>query len=1069
MKHIRLGKSQKQLRNIMTKILRVFTSLFSRRFSTHVLVILACMVFISSPAYAAEIARDGLNTSIAPVPIEKVKSHYKDCLSEKEIDELIRLKKKLEDMESMKTLDPNLKIEKIIKDNAATDALCDKLPSILKAIKYARELGKLMDKHVRVPKYKKELARAYRNYIEEQVKVNFCEHFRPLDDTFISPTVAKSTGMTWKQLQGLYLRAAKQYCRDMEDLRTKISEFENRCLTIPNLIGLTYDTSLEVAPNAGFTAPLIQQADIKKLHADQRAPMIIYKQDPEPGELRPALFAIKVWLRNDLKSLKAEPPSWKDAKVGETKPFIITVEFLNGKKKVTKDCTWSSTATGVVSMTSTKGVAKATGPGKAEIVALYKFNGGMKRASCEVRIPVIVLAAAKPPETGDKRKKLLTFKLVPQGPIDITIGQKPYPLKAVATFSDQPGKKLNVSKDCKPWKSDGKPDLTVTKGLVEAHSVTLSPKKHVVHATYSYKGQTMDDSVLFRIIGSATPTAEYVKLTLSKSDITMKLQSVESIRATALYSKIPHLFPKDVTFDPHITWSSSKPSMAEFVNGVITSKTSVGSCVITATFNPPGAKKVLTAHCKVTIKGQPLVVDFNVAPKEGPYSPRQNLTFTERIKAHDKSKYNLTWYIENRVVTNRNRIEHAFQAPGKYRVRLVARHRTTGVEDAIAKNIDVEYPPDMEVEIRFRPETNVYKIGSTVGFVAKTRNVKGITEYRWYVSGKYVGSGRDSVKHKFTAAGEYEVKLGLRMGSNVDEVTTTRALVVGETGIGPLGRWRNRFEARGAPEDLVIRSSYWIGGKGKWSKPTTFNGGSIGAVERYILYDGEQADGWNTGYLVYAPRGSDQLLFKVFHFRWPANPKIGPSPCGTVHYSGQLPLHNKKPLPESVHFTRKASRLCEVEWRTEDGSSCRVRISKFKTGKYLQFTGVDDFGCEEGVYEPVADLAELLVSGTYHVSTPCMGVTYQSVWRLNVTGGRISGKSEWTCCPGPRIDPMKGRISGDTVVIERDCTGQGQKGPCHQVYTGKLNGDVIEGSFTLNGKIIGSWTLYLKGDAGGNT
>jgi len=123
---------------------------------------------------------------------------------------------------------------------------------------------------------------------------------------------------------------------------------------------------------------------------------------------------------------------------------------------------------------------------------------------------------------------------------------------------------------------------------------------------------------------------------------------------------------------------------------------------------------------------------------------------------------------------------------------------------------------------------------------------------------------------------------------------------------------------------------------------------------------------------------------------------------------------------------------------------------------------VKDLGCEEGVYDPVAGLADLLVSGTYRVSAPSSGVAYQSVWRLKVSNGRISGKSKWTCCPGPRIDPMKGRISRNTVTIERDCTGQGQKGPCHQVYTGKLNGDVIEGTFTLNRKKIGTWTLYLN-------
>ncbi|MDP8217679.1 MAG: hypothetical protein P9M03_03020, partial [Candidatus Theseobacter exili] len=114
----------------------------------------------------------------------------------------------------------------------------------------------------------------------------------------------------------------------------------------------------------------------------------------------------------------------------------------------------------------------------------------------------------------------------------------------------------------------------------------------------------------------------------------------------------------------------------------------------------------------------------------------------------------------------------------------------------------------------------------------------------------------------------------------------------------------------------------------------------------------------------------------------------------------------------------------------------------------------------EGVYEPVAGLANLLVSGTYRVNAR-VSQHFPSTWTLKVSNGRISGKSKWHCCPGPRIDPMKGRISGNTVTIERDCRGQGYEGPCNQVYTGKLNGNVIEGSFTLNGRTIGTWTLYL--------
>lgn len=103
-------------------------------------------------------------------------------------------------------------------------------------------------------------------------------------------------------------------------------------------------------------------------------------------------------------------------------------------------------------------------------------------------------------------------------------------------------------------------------------------------------------------------------------------------------------------------------------------------------------------------------------------------------------------------------------------------------------------------------------------------------------------------------------------------------------------------------------------------------------------------DGYNTGFLVYAPRGRNSLEFRVFHFSW-ADVQ-GRKPHGTMHYNGILPLHNKTPIPDSLRFTRQSSRFCEVEWRATDESSCRVRIGKFRKTEKDAFSGVTDLGCE---------------------------------------------------------------------------------------------------------------------------
>jgi len=129
--------------------------------------------------------------------------------------------------------------------------------------------------------------------------------------------------------------------------------------------------------------------------------------------------------------------------------------------------------------------------------------------------------------------------------------------------------------------------------------------------------------------------------------------------------------------------------------------------------------------------------------------------------------------------------------------------------------------------------------------------------------------------------------------------------------------------------------------------------------------------------------------------------------------------------------------------------------------------GIDNVRISRSGNEPdnednKATLSERLVSGAYRVETWCP-TAYSSTWQLQIVNGRITGMSKWTCCPSPRNDPLTGHIDGNAVTITRDCTGQGYSGPCSQIYSGKLNGDVIEGSFTLNERQnFGTWKLFLN-------
>lgn len=966
----------------------------------------------------------------AVIPLNDViNKQMSECLEATEYTTYLDLQNEYREMRSPGNVKISefYQLKSLVKDDKGR-ALCD-LPFLPDWVSHFCTARDLVDK---IEQRRKQyvghnLGNLYARYIQDHLdqfdagidplKINYHD----LPPELVHDPVLKDEHDQIKVINRMFKNGARAYYIKMRQMENRILEYRNRCMEVPNLIGMTYEAGTdESMKDKRFGVPMIQQDEFKNLHVRKREPLIIFKQFPPAGSFLKRSANIKVWVRNSLKSLKADPPSWPDAKVGDTKTFEITAELLNETRTVTAECIWSSTATGVVSTAAARGTGKATGPGTAEIVVQYRFNDGSQWTTGEVRIPVTVLAPVKPPKP---EKKLLSFTLRPPSTVDIAIGDPPTPLRGFATFSDAPQTQVDVTRDCHSWRSDGTPDLTVTNGLVTAHSATLPPARHRIHGSYTFNGQTLSDSVLFRITGGGagpgtgtpppgnTPVAHYSKLTLSKTRIEMGPKSTAFIRAKVWVAHLSQLNQRDVTDDPNLSWSSSDSSVAEFTQGAVTSKTSAGTCVITATFTPPGGQTPLTASCTVTVKEQPMFVDFKVANPKSPYSAGQTLTFEEMIEAPDKTLLNLTWYVEGREIGTRSPIDHLFDEAGTYQVRLVARNRKTGVEDAMAKSITIEPLPAAGGE-----------------------------------------TGDD--------------------GTSEPEDNPT---------VGTLGRYRNRFSTENERGDLQILSSYWRGGSGDWSKPIRFNGGRIGEVDHFILHNGIQADGYNTGFLVYVPRGRNEIRFRIFHFRWPENPKLGPSPQGFVHYEGLLPLHGKSIVPNSVRVERVASRLCDVGWRTTDGSACRARIAKFKKSGTIRYSGVEDLGCEEGVYPPVepetdsepsgsgptdvsrpdevpaATLSDRLVSGTYDV----LAHPWRSQWRLNVNGGSINGRSQWSCCPGPRVDPMKGQLSGDTVSIERDCTGQGNNQPCRQVYSGQLDGNTIRGNYTYNGSPAGTWVLYL--------
>jgi hypothetical protein len=82
----------------------------------------------------------------------------------------------------------------------------------------------------------------------------------------------------------------------------------------------------------------------------------------------------------------------------------------------------------------------------------------------------------------------------------------------------------------------------------------------------------------------------------------------------------------------------------------------------------------------------------------------------------------------------------------------------------------------------------------------------------------------------------------------------------------------------------------------------------------------------------------------------------------------------------------------------------------------------------------------VIVSGDYEVTVTTAGGTFTSTWHLKVSGSKVTGTSDWTCCPGVRHDPLSGTVRGGKIAIERNCSLQGQRACVRQVYDGEVHG-----------------------------
>ena len=363
------------------------------------------------------------------------------------------------------------------------------------------------------------------------------------------------------------------------------------------------------------------------------------------------------------------------------------------------------------------------------------------------------------------------------------------------------------------------------------------------------------------------------------------------------------------------------------------------------------AIKVLINPAPKALIGIKILLKDKILPKnKRSYPLNTKLTFKEDVKRKNikKNTYTFKWYVDGKKISDKSSFTYTFTQPGSHYVMLDMESSDSNENDKIRTNINIEYPDpeDIECGMTFGPPLSAdkkkYVEGDRITFIQSCKNIQKATEFRWYVNDRYVGSGK-KVTHTFNEQGTYKIKLGLRMGSNYDELECTKSITIG-SGIGVLGN-PNRFKARGGLGNLSVCSEYWQGGytPARWSSKCALVS-SIGPVDGYDLCTGDQSDGWNTGFLVYSKKGSEKLSFQVYHF------KFGNKWKGVIHYSGEIPKAIN-PDPESIAISCRAN-VATVRWTNEDGSVCSTKIWKFKYSSFLRHFGVEQPVCSEPLVEP---------------------------------------------------------------------------------------------------------------------
>lgn len=248
---------------------------------------------------------------------------------------------------------------------------------------------------------------------------------------------------------------------------------------------------------------------------------------------------------------------------GSTESLTVTATYSDGTTEdVTSKATWTSSDTSVVYVA--KGQIQALASGEATITAAY---GGIS-ATTDISVDV--------PRTLKLSQETLDLKEDGSASVTVTI-----------TYTD--GTTEDVTADA-TWTSSDKTVATVYMGTVTA----VATGQATITATYLGKTANLTVNV-------AMP----IKLTASKTDLTLEEDASESVTLTAVYSDETS---EDVT--SKATWASDNESVAYVKDGNITA-VGAGEANITGTYGGKTAtitvsvglvKKLKASETELTLK-----------------------------------------------------------------------------------------------------------------------------------------------------------------------------------------------------------------------------------------------------------------------------------------------------------------------------------------------------------------------------------------------------------------------------------------------------------------------------------